>query len=233
MPRDTCCGLSLSFLLTTAAMTVGKVHMIGPKSSTSSSMVDGVSARMRASVQVSYVFKGWSRTVITIYDDDELFIIAQGSRHTTHAKCFASLAELMKEKKIASSYETPNCHAHCRQGVASSRSWRRKCGKTCGMHYSVGAKLWRDRLGSNKRFSNILFRWSSFVSIWSAFQICAPCRREIYRLRNLACWSSFVSIWSAFQICAPCRREIYRLRNLASEFYWFLAVPIMILALCG
>ena len=120
MPRDTCCGLSLSFLLTTAAMTVGKVHMIGPKSSTSSSMVDGVSARMRASVQVSYVFKGWSRTVITIYDDDELFLNAQGSRHTTHAKCFASLAELMKEKdRISVRNSKLSCALSTGRGIKS------------------------------------------------------------------------------------------------------------------
>ena len=54
----------------------GEVHMIEPKSSTSSSMVDGVSARVRASVQVTYVFKWWSRTVITIYDDDEFLLNA-------------------------------------------------------------------------------------------------------------------------------------------------------------
>jgi hypothetical protein len=112
--------------------------MIEPKSSTSSSMVDGVSARVRASVQVSYVFKWWSRTVITIYDDDEFLLNAQ-DLDTLHMQSASRLDELMQEKdRISVRNFKLSCALSTGRGIKSvvkEEVWQNQ-----RYAYSVGAK---------------------------------------------------------------------------------------------
>jgi hypothetical protein len=123
----------------------GEVHTIESTSSASSSIVDDVSARVRASVEVSDVFKWWSRTVITIYDDDELLLNARGSRDTTHAKCFASLDELIKEKdRISVRNSKLSCALLSTGGRGIKSVVKEEVWQNQRYAYSVGGKPWGD-----------------------------------------------------------------------------------------